>query len=102
MSMNQLWILSFLFFTCSTTRSENDTGERPGVQDRHFWLAEYMASISHSSTLTGVPPSEVTASTITSAPCLCAICVRSFASDCAPVEVSAWTNPTTLASLFFL
>src|SRR5260370_31638720 len=60
-----------------------------------------MASISHSSTLTGVPPSEVTASTITSAPCLCAICVRSFASDWAPVEVSACTKATTFASLFF-
>jgi len=40
MSMNQLWILSLRFFTCSTTRSENETGERPGVQERHFWLAE--------------------------------------------------------------
>ena len=38
--MNQLWILSFLALTRSTTRSENDTGYRPGVQDRHFWLAE--------------------------------------------------------------
>ena len=60
-----------------------------------------MASISHSSTLTGVPPSEVTASTITSAPCLCAICVRSFASDWQPVEVSACTKATSFASLFF-
>ena len=40
MSMNQLWILSLRAFTCSTTRSENDTGDRPGVHDRHFWLAE--------------------------------------------------------------
>ncbi len=60
-----------------------------------------MASISHSSTRTGVPASEVTASTITSAPCLCAICVSSLASDCAPVEVSACTKATTFASLFF-
>ena len=38
--MNQLWILSFLAFTCSTTRSLKETGDRPGVHDRHFWLAE--------------------------------------------------------------
>src|SRR6185503_11655206 len=60
-----------------------------------------MASISHSSTRTGVPASEVTASTITIAPCLCAICVRSLASDWQPVEVSAWTKATIFASLFF-
>ncbi len=38
--MNQLWILSLLFFTCSTTRSEKETGDSPGVHERHFWLAE--------------------------------------------------------------
>ena len=38
--MNQEWILSLRAFTYSTTRSENDTGDRPGVHDRHFWLAE--------------------------------------------------------------
>ena len=48
-------------------RSESDTGDRPGVHDRHFWLAEYTASMSHSSTSTGEPPSDVTASTIASA-----------------------------------
>src|SRR5205085_2073235 len=60
-----------------------------------------MASISHSSTFTGEPPSEVTASTITSAPCLCAIWVSSFASEAQPVEVSACTKATSLASRFF-
>src|SRR4026208_2060903 len=60
-----------------------------------------MASISHSSTFTAVPPSAVTAWPTTSAPYLCAIWVSSFASDCAPVEVSACTNATTCASLFF-
>jgi len=40
MSMNQLWILSLRAVTKSTARCENDTGERPGVHDRHFWLAE--------------------------------------------------------------
>src|SRR5436853_598050 len=44
---------------------------------------------------------EVVASTITSAPCLCAICVRSFASDWQPVEVSACTKATSFASRFF-
>src|SRR6267378_2755119 len=60
-----------------------------------------MASISHSSTFTGVPASEVTASTITNAPCLCAIWVSVFASDWQPVEVSACTKATMAASLFF-
>ena len=40
MSMNQEWILSLRALTCSTTASLNDTGDRPGVHDRHFWLAE--------------------------------------------------------------
>ena len=40
MSMNQLWILSLRALTRSTTRSENDTGDSPGVHDRHFWLPE--------------------------------------------------------------
>src|SRR6185503_13006076 len=52
----------------------------------------------HSSTLTGVPASDVTASTITSASCLCAICVSSLASDWQPVDVSACTNASTFAS----
>ena len=60
-----------------------------------------MASISHSSTLTGVPPSVVTASTMTIAPCLCAIWVSTLASDWHPVDVSPCTKPTTFASLFF-
>jgi hypothetical protein len=38
--MNQLWILSLRFFTDWTARSEKLTGDRPGVHDRHFWLAE--------------------------------------------------------------
>src|SRR3954462_9452944 len=57
-----------------------------------------MASMPHSSTSTGVPPSEVTASTIVSAPYLCAISTSVLASDCTPVEVSACTNATTFAS----
>ncbi len=40
MSMNQEWILSLRDLTRSTTRSEIVTGDRPGVHDRHFWLAE--------------------------------------------------------------
>ena len=55
----------------------------------------------HSSTFTGEPPSEVTASMITSASCLCAISASSFASDWTPVEVSVCTNATTRASGFF-
>src|SRR3990172_10776529 len=46
----------------------------------------------HSSTDTGVPPSEVTASTMASALCLCAISTSVLASDWQPVEVSACTN----------
>ena len=38
--MNQLWILSLRAVTKATARSENETGESPGVHDRHFWLAE--------------------------------------------------------------
>ena len=38
--MNQLCTFSLRFFTISTTRSLKLTGDRPGVQDRHFWLAE--------------------------------------------------------------
>ena len=52
--------------------------------------------MSHSSTSTGEPPSEVTASTIVSASCLCAISTSVFASDSTPVEVSACTNATSL------
>ena len=39
-SMNQLCTLSLRPFTISITRSLKLTGDRPGVQDRHFWLAE--------------------------------------------------------------
>jgi hypothetical protein len=56
MSMNQLCTFSLRFFTISTTRSLKLTGDSPGVHDRHFWLAEYTASIPHSSVSTGVPP----------------------------------------------
>jgi hypothetical protein len=55
----------------------------------------------HASTRTGVPPSEVTASMITIAPCFFAIAASVFASDCAPVDVSAWTNARIFASGFF-
>src|SRR3972149_3877277 len=52
----------------------------------------------HSSTSTGVPPREVTASTMASALCLCATSTSAFASDCTPVEVSACTNATRRAA----
>src|SRR3954465_3898154 len=102
MSMNQLWILSLPSSTWSTTRWENDTGDSPGVHDRHFWLAEYTASIFHSSTSTGVPPSDVTASTIANESCLCAICTSVFASDWQPVDVSACTKARMRTPGFFL
>ena len=38
--MNQLRTFSLRFFTISTTRSLKLIGESPGVQDKHFWLAE--------------------------------------------------------------
>src|SRR5690606_24870479 len=74
------------------------TGDRPGTQDRHFWVPEYTASSPQSSTSNGVPPSEVTASTMVRQPCRCASAAKVWASDCAPVEVSACTNARTLAS----
>ena len=49
-----------------------------------------------------MPASEVTASTIVSAPCLWATETSVFASDCTPVEVSACTKATMRASGFFL
>jgi hypothetical protein len=40
-SMNQLCTgVDFRFEMASTARSENVTGDRPGVHDRHFWLPE--------------------------------------------------------------
>ena len=96
--MNQLCTFSLRTFTRSTTRSLKEIGDKPGVQDRHFWLAEYTASMPHSSTRTGVPPSEVTASIMVSAPCLRAISASDLASDATPVEVSACTKASTLVS----
>ena len=52
----------------------------------------------HSSTSTGVPPSEVTQSTMVSMLYWCAIATSALASDCTPVEVSACTKATILAS----
>ena len=52
----------------------------------------------HSSVSTGVPPSDVTASMIVSAPCLRARSASALASDCTPVDVSACTNARILAS----
>src|SRR5487761_2635670 len=57
-----------------------------------------MASMSHSSTLTGEPPSEVIASTMTKQPYRCATSTSVFASDRAPVEVAAWTKATNFVS----
>ena len=51
-----------------------------------------------SSTLNSTPPNEVTASTIVKQLCLRAISQRVFASDNAPVEVSACTKATKVAS----
>ena len=39
--MNQLCTLPLVLdFTFSMASAEYDTGDRPGVQDRHFWLPE--------------------------------------------------------------
>src|SRR5690606_25764413 len=96
-SMNQLWTLVLRALTASRARSLKVTGDRPGTQDRHFWVPEYTASSPQSSTSNGVPPSEVTASTMVRQPCRCASAAKVWASDCAPVEVSACTNARTLA-----
>ncbi len=37
-SRNQLWTGVSRASTAAIARSLNVTGERPGVQDRHFWL----------------------------------------------------------------
>jgi len=79
-------------------RSENETGESPGVHDRHFWLPEYAASMPHLSMYSGVPPRLVTQSMMVSAPNSCAILASASASDCAPVEVSACTKARIFAS----
>ena len=50
-------------------------------------------------TSSGMPPSEVTASTIVSAPCSRAIAASSRTEFTTPVEVSAWTMATTSAGV---
>src|SRR5690554_1577859 len=93
--MNQLCTRVLRDLTLAIARSENVTGDRPGVHDRHFCVAEYTASAPQASTSTGVPPREVTVSTMVSAPYLLAIWHSVCASDWAPVEVSACTKATT-------
>ena len=55
----------------------------------------------HTPTSSGMPPSEVTASTIVSAPCSRAIAASSRTEFTTPVDVSAWTIATTSAGVAF-
>ena len=52
-------------------------------------------------TSSGMPPSDVTASTIVSAPCSRAIAASSRTGFTTPVDVSAWTIATTSAGVAF-
>ena len=60
-------------------------------------LQEYATSTPHPARSTSWPPSDVTVSTIVSAPCSRAIAASSFTGFRTPVDVSACTMPTTSA-----
>ena len=85
----------------ATAFSLNDSGARPGGQDRHFWVPLKAASISQASRATSTPPREVTQSIIMSAPCSFAMATMSAIGWHTPVEVSAWTTARILGSLPF-
>src|SRR5256885_2140502 len=72
----------------SRARSLTVTGASPGGTPRHFCVPEYTRSAAHPSTSTGMPPSDVTVSTSSSASPLCS--PRGVMSLRTPVEVSAW------------
>src|SRR5690606_40529794 len=97
-SMNQLCTGFFRLRTFSRARSFSVIGESPGGAARHFCEPEYTASNPQASTSTGDPPSDVTVSTIVRQPWRWAISASVFASDSAPVDVSACTNATIFAS----
>jgi hypothetical protein len=84
-SKYQLAILVLRAAITSPAAFENVTGASPGGQLRHFCVPEYAASTCHLSISTGRPPSEVTQSISSRAPCVA----------CTIFEISSigWQSP---------
>ena len=97
MSRYQLRTLVLRRSIASSAAWLNVTGASPGGHDRHFCVPLKQASMRQSSTRSSCPPSDVTASTSSSAPAACTSREISSSGWCAPVDVSAWTMPTSLA-----
>src|SRR3954464_10827052 len=87
-----------LEFIASTAFVLKETGESPGGAEIPFCVQLYTASIFHSSNLSSVPASEVTASTRNNAPLSFTILLISCRGCNTPVDVSACTIATTLGS----
>ena len=80
----------------ATARSPRVTGARPGGQLRPFWVQEYTASASQTSTGTGQAARDVTASTSSRAPWRRQAAASGSTAWRTPVDVSAWTAATSL------
>src|SRR3954462_6798923 len=95
MSRYQLCTFVLRFFSASTARSLKLMGESPGGQLSPFCEQLNAASISHSSSFTGTHPSDVTQSVTRSVPNSWHSLPSCDTSCHAPVDVSAFTMPST-------